>query len=276
MNRLRYWLIATLIALATYAWQETEKRMESSARQELATEAGQDYEKPRYAEGRQPDEQILERMAYTASYNAVTRTPNWVGWVLTGEHADGEFVRNGHSFAEDKDVPAPRACQSDIRESECGYQRGHICPAGDNKWSKQAQEEAFLMTNICPQNGDLNQRDWKRLEESCRQWAVRYGKVYIVAGPIFYNTNYKRIGENGIAVPDAFFKVVLAPGGETGPAKAIGFVYANAPGHKSMRHYARSVDEVEEVTGLDFFWQLEDSMEQQVESICDFRAWEEK
>lgn len=125
-------------------------------------------------------EQMLNRMAYTVSYNSERLTPNWVGWVLTAAHTDGSFERKGHKFMEDQEVPAPRATYADIREGECGYQRGHICPAGDNKWSYQAQKEAFLMTNICPQNGDLNQRDWKYLEEACRDWAKRYGKVYIV------------------------------------------------------------------------------------------------
>lgn len=61
-----------------------------------------------------------------------------------------------------------------------------MCPAGDNKWSFEAQKDAFLMTNICPQNGNLNQYDWRFLEEQCRERAIKYGKIYIVAGPIFY------------------------------------------------------------------------------------------
>lgn len=88
-------------------------------------------------------EQILNRFAYITSYNKETRTPNWVGWILTAEHTDGEYVRKGHSFIEDLDVPTPRAIYSDIKEGECGYQRGHMCPAGDNKWSYKAQKESF-------------------------------------------------------------------------------------------------------------------------------------
>lgn len=125
------------------------------------------YECPRWARTGTA-EQMLNRMAYTVSYNGERLTPNWVGWVLTAAHTDGSFERKGHKFMEDQEVPTPRATYADIREGECGYQRGHICPAGDNKWSFQAQKEAFLMTNICPQNGDLNQRDWKYLEEACR------------------------------------------------------------------------------------------------------------
>lgn len=192
---------------------------------------------------------------------------------MTAEHTDGSFERKGHKFMEDQEVPAPRATYADIREGECGYQRGHICPAGDNKWSFQAQKEAFLMTNICPQNGDLNQRDWKYLEEACRDWAKRYGKVYIVAGPIFRSRRAKKVGENGVSVPDAFFKVVLRLGEGTSGTKAIGFIYENCKGHHEMAHYVRSVDEVEAATGLNFFYQLDDKTEEAVEQENNLDDW---
>ena len=96
------------------------------------------YECPRWVKTGTA-EQMLNRMAYTVSYNGERLTPNWVGWVLTAAHTDGSFERKGHKFMEDEEVPAPRATYADIREGECGYQRGHICPAGDNKWSFQAQ-----------------------------------------------------------------------------------------------------------------------------------------
>ncbi len=218
-------------------------------------------------------EQLLRRTGYVTSYNKDTRTPNWVGWVLTAEHTDGDNVRKNHKFLEDEDVPEPRALYSDIREGECGYQRGHICPAADNKWSYKAQEDAFLMTNICPQNGELNQRDWKYLEEECREWAKRYGKVYITAGPVFSGKSPERVGENRVAVPDAFFKVVLTLGSDGRQPKAIGFIYDNADGQHEMSYYVRTVDEVEETSGLDFFSQLDDDVENKVEAHADLSDW---
>ena len=225
------------------------------------------YEIPQYEAGTTTTEQILKRTAYTASYNQKTRNPNWVGWVLTAEHTDGPYERKGIKFEEDEEVPTPRARYSDIRESECGYQRGHLCPAADNKWSFKTQKEAFLMTNICPQNGDLNQRDWKYLEQDCREWALKYGKIYIVAGPIFNKKRPKTVGENKVAVPDAFFKVVLMvleSGGKD--AKAAGFVYDNKEGHHPASHYQKTIDEVERMTHLDFFHQLDDQIENDIES----------
>lgn len=230
------------------------------------------YEIPRNVSMKAP-EQRLVRYAYTTSYNKDTRCPNWVGWALTAAHTDGEFARGGHKFIEDTDVPEPRAAYYDIRESECGYQRGHMCPAADNKWAYKAQKDAFLMTNICPQNGNLNQRDWKYLEEACRDWAIKYGKIYIVAGPLFRSKSYRTVGEHRVAVPDAFFKVVMTLGKDNRQPKAIGFMYENQSGHRKMQEYACTVDDVEKATGLDFFYQLDDSVESRIEAQCNLSAW---
>lgn len=215
----------------------------------------------------------LQRMAYVTSYNKNTLCPNWVGWVLTSAHTDGTNERGGHKFMEDMDVPTPRATYADIREKECGYQRGHMCPTADNKWSYKAQKEAFLMTNICPQNGSLNQKDWKYLEEACRDWAKRYGKIYIVAGPIFTSKKSKRVGEHRVAVPDAFFKVILRKGTSLKNTKAIGFIYPNKGTHHGMSYYVCSVDDVEKVTGLDFFSPLPDNVESKIEAKGNLADW---
>ena len=218
-------------------------------------------------------EQIIRHTGFTLSFNREHNNPNWVAWTLTADHVDGEYSRGGHKFMEDMDVPEPRAAYSDIREGECGYQRVHMCPAGDNKWSYKAQKEAFLMTNICPQNGDLNQRDWKYLEEACRDWASKYGKIYIVSGPVFRSKNPQTVGEHEVSVPDAFFKVVLTLVKKQDAPKSIGFIYNNVEGRHKMEYYARSVDEVEKMTGLNFFSHLDDKVENRIEAECDLGSW---
>ncbi len=253
------------------AWAQ-EKKDADTQDAETASDQSANYEFPRWSKNK-PAEKILRRYAYTTSYNKDTRTPNWVGWKLTADHTDGDYARSGHKFMEDLDVPKPRATYSDIRESECGYQRGHMCPAGDNKWSYKAQKEAFLMTNICPQNGYLNERDWKYLEEACRVWARLYSKIYIVTGPIFYGKSHNTVGEHRVAVPDAFFKVVMRTKGPSHDAQAIGFIYDNQSGHHDMNYYVRSVDDVEEITGLDFFYQLDDKTENKIESRSTLSKW---
>ena len=204
---------------------------------------------------------LLKREGFFVSYNKEWRIPNWVAWHLTASHTSGDYYRDGQLFVEDNEIPRPRATDSDYYGST--YDRGHLCPSGDNKWSKKAQEESFLFTNVCPQNHELNKGDWNDLEKQCRYWAKRQGDLYIVTGPIFYNGARNTIGRNKVAVPDAFFKVVLA---DRAKAQAIGFVYPNKSGHKDMTAYIKSIDEIEQLTGIDFFPLLDDRVENAVEA----------
>lgn len=214
-------------------------------------------------------EQILVRTGYTTSYNSETRLPNWVAWHLTAGHTTGPYKRGGIKFHEDTDVAEPRATDSDYYGS--GYDRGHMCPSGDNKWSEAAQEQSFLFTNICPQDGGLNRGDWNELEIACRKWADEYGDLYIVTGPILYRGRHKTIGKNKVVVPEAFFKVVLRT---KGTPCAIGFIYKNTSGNRPKSAYVNTVDEVERITGYDFFPSLPDEIETKVEAEASISDWE--
>lgn len=213
-------------------------------------------------------EQILKRTGYVASYNKTTLLPNWVAWHLTAERTEGSAKRSGVDFAEDTEVPEPRATDWDYYNS--GYDRGHMCPAADNKWSKKAMEESFLFTNMCPQNGNLNRGDWNEMEMACRKWAKKYGDLYIVCGPILYKGKHKTIGKNKVVVPEAFFKVVLRTGDDP---QAIGFIYKNTSGNRPKDSYVNTVDEVERITGIDFFSSLPDDVEKNVEATADIANW---
>ena len=212
---------------------------------------------------------LLYREGYTTSYNINTRTPNWVAWHLTANHTNGPAKRKGIIFQVDEDIPAPRVDTYDYMRS--GYDRGHMCPAGDNHWSQKAMEQSFLMTNICPQVPALNSGLWNTIEKQCRTWAQVYGDVYIVCGPIYFNQKHKTIGKNKIQVPEAFFKVILRLKDEP---KAIGFICRNASAKgRKKTDYVNSVDEVERITGMDFFSQLPDDIEQQIEGQADIKDW---
>lgn len=211
--------------------------------------------------------QILRRKAYAVSYNKETRCPNWVAWHLTAEHADGSLKRH-NSFREDEDVPRPRATLDDYKRS--GWSRGHMCPAGDNKWDEQAMEESFLLTNVCPQDERLNSGVWNRIEMDCRQWAKKYGEVFIVCGPVLLKREHETIGKNRVVVPEAFFKVVLCMKDKP---KAIGFVIRNNEGKKKRDMFVNSVDEVERITGYDFFPALPDEVENVIEAKADIKEW---
>lgn len=211
--------------------------------------------------------EMVRYSAFSVSFNPETHTPNYVAWELTGEHARGKLKRS-NKFVADPDVEGS-ATPEDYRNS--GFDRGHMAPAGDMKWSTQAMEESFYMTNIVPQNHELNRGVWNRLEEKCRQRAVSDSAIVIICGPVPGDAVDMRIGYNQVAVPQRFFKVILSP--YTNPPLAIGFILPNGYPKGGMQPYAVSVDKVEEVTGYDFFYQLPDSIENKIESKCNFNRW---
>lgn len=212
-------------------------------------------------------EMILKRKSYVVSYNKKTLQPNWVAWHLTAAHADGQIERSS-GFKEDKEVPEPRATLEDYKKS--GWSRGHMCPAGDNKWDEHSMKETFLLTNICPQNSKLNSGLWNSLEMDCRQWAKEYGDIYIVCGPVFTNKEHETIGKNKVVVPEAFFKVVLCMNGKP---KAFGIIVRNTEGNKKKDLYYNSVNQVERITGIDFFTALPDEIEEKVEAEVNMNLW---
>ena len=217
------------------------------------------------------DEKNIVHEGYTCSFNTSRLTPTYVAWCLTRERTRGTVKRTNFF---DIDPTIDRRYQvkhSDYSGSR--YDRGHMCPSADNQHSQKAMVECFYMTNMCPQSHALNSGAWNDLEIQCRSWARNYGKIYICAGPIYDKKPYTTIGPRKnykIAVPDRFYKVVLMIGKTS---KAIGFIYPNGTANKEMRDYAVSVDKVEQVTGLDFFYQLDDKTEKQIEKECKPSAW---
>ncbi|MBR5037147.1 MAG: DNA/RNA non-specific endonuclease [Prevotella sp.] len=208
-------------------------------------------------------EVILKRTGYIVSYNTQTKIPNWVAWHLTAEHTSGGVERHSEVFHEDSDAPSPRVTDADYFNS--GFDRGHMCPAGDNKWDRKAMNETFLFTNVCPQVHALNEGAWNDLEVACRRWARKYGDIYIVCGPLLSDGQHRTIGRQKVVVPERFFKVILCL--QDGP-KAIGFIYENSSHNsRSMFKNATNVDEIEQLTGIDFFPNLRDEIENRIEAI---------
>lgn len=212
-------------------------------------------------------EQILYKTAYVVSYNEDTKIPNWVAWHLTADHTDGPYKRL-NNFYEDEEVGFPRATTDDYRCS--GWSRGHMCPAGDNKWNSRAMFDSFSLVNVCPQNANLNSGLWNSIEIDCRRWANRFGDIYIVCGPLFLKKEHETIGSNEVYVPDAFFKVVVCL---NGTPKGWGVIVRNNAGEKKRDLYYNSIDQVERVTGIDFFPSLPDDIEDAMEAEFDMNLW---
>lgn len=205
--------------------------------------------------------QIIQRTGYTLAYDAKNKTPQWVAWELTDKETRGKEERT-NDFQPDPEVIGTKVVTYDYSGS--GYDRGHMAPAGDMKWSKQAMQESFYMTNICPQDHNLNTEDWNDLEMKSREWARRYGKVHIVCGPIYKGIRNEYIGEHRVKVPDAFFKVILID--DARKSYALGFLFENKAGERPLKEYLVSVDEIERITGMDFFSVLPDNLEDRLEA----------
>ena len=224
------------------------------------------YERPAALKDR--PEQILVRKSYTTSYNRETKNPNWVAWHLTKSHTYGKNKRSAEVFTEDAEG-TPRATDNDYYNSR--YDRGHMCPAGDNKWDATAMAESFLFTNICPQNHALNKYEWNTLEILCREWARKYGALDIVCGPVYDTTSPTRtIGRGHVWVPDAFFKVVMC---RTGDPKAIGFLFRNDGKKVTLSSVVHTVDDIEHITGIDFYPALDDKVENRIEADANLKEW---
>lgn len=212
-------------------------------------------------------EQIKEYMGFTVSFNKENHTPNYVAWELLGSEVltQGERSKN---FWQDLDL---EGCPAHKDYSNSGYDRGHMCPAADQKWSTQAMNDCFVMANMCPQDHQLNAGAWNTLESKERQWAKRDSAIVIIAGPIYEEADVKRIGNMGVRVPSAFFKALLAPYVEN--PRAIAFVYPNMASPGNMQNYAMSVDDLEELLGYDFFPALPDDLENKIEATYSFAEW---
>lgn len=211
--------------------------------------------------------EMVRYTGMTISFNPELHVPNWVAYELTADEVQGEEPRS-NKFYTDRDV---RGCASPDDYRNTGYDRGHMAPAADMKWNPQAMNESFSMANIAPQANVLNRGSWSKLEDKCRQRALKDSAVIIISGPVLTDPIEIRIGSNHVAVPSRFFKVILSP--YTTPPTAIGFLMPNGAVKGGMQQCAVSVDSVEAVTGHDFFSALPDDIEDYVESQANFNQW---
>ena len=212
---------------------------------------------------------IIEYTGFTLCYDERAHIPLWVAYELTSEETNGPYSRKGKNFQPDLRQSISQADTYDYSRS--GWSRGHMAPAADFKWDDQAMAETFYLTNICPQDEQLNNRYWNTLENKVREWAKSFGSVCVVTGPIVGKNVNGTIGSHHVVVPDAFYKAVLAFDGEN--YISIAFIMENSPEPRHMRDCAVTVNELEELTGIDFFVNLDDSYEETVESQLDFKAW---
>jgi endonuclease G len=215
-----------------------------------------------------------ERVAYggyVMSYYEDWEQAEWVAYVLSRDKLQREWTERNDRFREDPAIRSGSASPDDYRGSN--YDRGHLAPFADFAWNAELADETFLMSNVGPQEPAFNQGIWRELEELTRDWANRNGRLYVVTGPVTTETPLGYIGrENRVAVPRRYFRVLLDL--DEPEQKAIGFVLPNERSERPLLDYAHPVDQVEEITGLDFFPDLmPDELEVSLEASVDPQQW---
>ncbi|MDR7208285.1 DNA/RNA non-specific endonuclease [Flavobacterium piscis] len=191
--------------------------------------------------------QIVKHNYYTLSYNEKFEQAEWVAYELKKEYLKNNDFKRPY-FVQDPKVVTGSADWRNYKKS--GYDKGHLCPAGDMEFDKNAFNDTFYTSNISPQNHDFNSGIWNRLENKVRYWTGKYNNLYIVTGGVLKESD-KKIGTEEVSVPEYFYKIVLTKSGKE--HKAIAFLVPNEKSQKGIYEFVVSIETLEKMTGIDFF-----------------------
>ncbi|MBO0343141.1 MAG: DNA/RNA non-specific endonuclease [Bacteroidota bacterium] len=211
--------------------------------------------------------EVVEHSYYTFSYSEPFEQAEWVAYILKKEHLTYDD-RERPYFIEDPKVKTKSADWRNYRGS--GYDRGHLVPAGDRRFSEQAYNETFYTSNISPQDNYFNAGIWNRLEQKVRTWCKKYGDLMVVTGGVL-EFGLAEIGEEGVDVPQTFYKIVLRGNGEG--AKVVAFLIPASETDEPLENFLVSIDVIEKKTGIDFFEKQPKAWQSKIESKVDARGW---
>ncbi|XP_047237417.1 endonuclease G, mitochondrial isoform X1 [Girardinichthys multiradiatus] len=205
---------------------------------------------------------IRSRESYITSYDPRTRTASWVIERLNPASLTGASDRRLCEFKEDDSVHVfHRATNADYRGS--GFDRGHLAAAANHKWSQKAMEDTFYLSNVAPQNPNLNQNTWNNLEKLCRSLTKHYLNVYVCTGPLYLPrqeddgklyVRYQVIGCNHVAVPTHFFKVLILEQADGKGVELRSYVLPNEPIDEKvpLERFLVPIETIERASGLLF------------------------
>lgn len=201
--------------------------------------------------------EFVKHSYYSLSYNEVHEQAEWLYYKLSHDMFETNIERTDN-YRYDSKVSSGSSFPKDYYKS--GYDRGHLAPAGDMKKNLTSMSESFYMSNISPQDPSFNRGVWKKLESLVRTWAHE-NEIHVVVGGVL-KSGLKKIGESKVSVPKYFYKIVY----DQYDNKMIGFVIPNEKVDSSLEFYVFKIDDIESLTGIDFFPDLNDNIENSLES----------
>lgn len=264
-KRTLYSIVAVLIIFGVYGYEyflNEEEKAEVVFEGESTKNDTNEYFLPTSTTG-----QIIHHEGYSLSYSESHEQAEWVAYELKKSHLSNTNFKRPY-FEIDNAVKTGAANWRNYKNS--GYDRGHLCPAGDRRYNKSAHDETFLTSNISPQKHDFNSGIWNKLEQKVRYWANKYDGVFIVTGGVL-DGKMKTIGDEAVSVPNQFYKVLID--NNTGKTKMIAFLMPHKESNKPLYEFVVSVDTIEKLTGIDFFPELDDAIENKLEASSSYKGW---
>ena len=226
-------------------------------------------------------EELIEHNAMFLVYNEQHEQANWVIHCISTNIIDGKIGRT-NDFRQDTLIKTGSSEEKDFFTKSkkkdgkyiydgFGYDRGHLAPSADFRWSKTALSESYLYSNMSPQLAEFNREGWANLEGLIRAY-VKENKqnIIVITGPIFNDTVRKvERSKNKISIPDSFFKIVLDYENKI----ALGFLIPHKQLEYPIEYYAVTIDEIEKLTNIDFFSSLSEHIQQHIESQKNITTW---
>ncbi|XP_063159405.1 nuclease EXOG, mitochondrial [Candoia aspera] len=223
--------------------------------------------------------QIRYYTNHALSYDQAKRVPRWVIEHISKCKTSGSADRKHCKFKPDPNIPSTFSAMNEDYIGS-GWSRGHMAPAGDNKYSPEAMAETFYLSNIVPQNYENNAGFWNRVEMYCRDLTERFEDVWIVSGPLTLpqldedgkkKVVYQVIGKDDVAVPSHLYKVILARRSEVpkDPLVLGAFVIPNNPigFEHQLQEFQVGIEDLEKMSGLVFFPEVNKAKD--VRNICE-------
>lgn len=211
--------------------------------------------------------EVVHHSHFSLSYQEEYEQAEWVAYVLKKEHLTYDDRKRPY-FIEDPYVSTKSADWRNYKGS--GYDRGHLVPAGDRRFTLQAYNETFYTSNISPQDREFNAGLWNRLEMQTRNWAKRYGTLYIFTGGVLVE-GLEEIGEEDVAVPEYFYKIIARE--SKGSIMVLAFLMKGEEKSEALQQFVVPIDDIEARTGIDFFHQMDEQIQVGLEAEVRLKNW---